>query len=238
MNATVMQIAWRTVAGRRRGLVLLALPVLLIALAVVVGALTDPSVDTTLAIVEGLGVVVILPLVALIATSSVIVPELEDGSITYLLAKPIRRSAIVLSKVTVVALVTIICGVIPIAVAAYILEPNEPRLVLALTVGAFVMALGYSALFMALASTTKHAIIAGIAYIFLWEGLLAQYMPGIRWLSIQRWGLKVADTIRDISTKANDLPLWYALLAMAVVVVGGVAWATRRLARYNLSGED
>ena len=238
MNATVMRIGWRTMTGRRRGLVLLLLPALLVAISVVVSALADPSAETSMHILQDLGTVVIVPLVALIATSSVIVPELEDGSIAYLLAKPISRLSIVLSKAVVILGVTLVCGVAPIVVSSFILQPGDSTMATALAVGATTMAIAYTALFTALATSTRHAIIAGIAYIFLWEGLLARFMPGIRWLSIQRWGFDLVNDIRDVTVVRGDLPLAYSVTALAVVTVAGVLWGARRLSRYNLTGED
>ena len=42
-----------------------------------------------------------MPLVALLATSGLLAPEIDDGSIAYLLAKPISRHTIVASKLVV-----------------------------------------------------------------------------------------------------------------------------------------
>ena len=39
-----------------------------------------------------------LPLVALLATSAVLGPEVDDGSIVYLLAKPVNRYGLAISK--------------------------------------------------------------------------------------------------------------------------------------------
>ena len=42
-----------------------------------------------------------VPLVALLATTGLLAPEIDDGSVAYLLAKPISRHTIVLSKLLV-----------------------------------------------------------------------------------------------------------------------------------------
>ena len=45
----------------------------------------------------------IVPLIALLATSGLFATEIDDGSISYLLAKPISRYTIVISKLVVAA---------------------------------------------------------------------------------------------------------------------------------------
>ena len=52
---------------------------------VLVGEELTAASDTLYA----LGLAVIVPLVALLATTGVLAPEIDDGSISYLLAKPI-----------------------------------------------------------------------------------------------------------------------------------------------------
>ena len=79
----------------------------------------------------------------------------------------------------------------------------------------------YTALFLGLASLTRHAVVVGLLFVLLWEGLLGGLLDGIRWLAIGAWGQEVAAAVSD----AVDDPgtgLVYAVLAAAV--------ADRRLA--------
>ena len=62
---------------------------------------------------RGSGLAVIVPLVALLATSGLLAPEIDDGSISYLLAKPISRYTIVASKLVVAAACVVLFAALP-----------------------------------------------------------------------------------------------------------------------------
>ena len=117
MNATVVRIAAQALWGQRRGVVLLLLPAVLMVLAVSVRLLAGPGAGYS-AVVGTLGFTLMLPLVALLATTSVIGPEVDDGSIVYLLAKPINRHAVALSKYVVALVATVVAGALPLVAQA------------------------------------------------------------------------------------------------------------------------
>ena len=50
----------------------------------------------------------------------------------------------------------------------------------------------YTALFLGLAALTRHAVVIGLLFVLLWEGLLGNLLSGIRWLAIGAWGREVA----------------------------------------------
>ena len=98
MNATIIRLGLRSVFGRRRGVLLFILPLVLIGLAVLVRVLVGADHDSAEDTLDSLGLAVIVPLIALLATTGLLAPEIDDGSISYLLAKPISRHSIVVSK--------------------------------------------------------------------------------------------------------------------------------------------
>ena len=114
----------RSIFGRWRGVLLFVLPVVLIGCRCWCGcssARTRRRRDT----LDGLGLAVIVPLVALLATSGLLAPEIDDGSISYLLAKPISRHTIVLSKLVVAVACVLVFAVVPMLVAGLILLPTS-----------------------------------------------------------------------------------------------------------------
>jgi ABC-2 type transport system permease protein len=90
MNTTIARLAVQSLVGQRRGIVLAVLPVVLVLLALAVALLTEGPTAYEV-IVGGLGFGLVLPLVALLVTTGVLGPEIDDGSIVYLLSKPISR---------------------------------------------------------------------------------------------------------------------------------------------------
>src|SRR6187200_3424911 len=99
MNRTLLRLSTQALFGRRRGVVLVLIAAALLVLAVLVRLLTDE--EGGLDAVVGLGFTLALPLVALLAATAVLGPEIDDGSVVYLLSKPVSRHVIALSKYAV-----------------------------------------------------------------------------------------------------------------------------------------
>ena len=232
INATIARLALQALLGRRRFFLLLAFPVLLIGLVALVTALTDG--DAAFEILPGLGYPLVLPLVAILAASSVLGPEVDDGSIVYLLAKPISRHGIAISKWLVALGATLAAGALPILVAA--LVTGDSTRAFALFVGAVVAGTTYSALFLAISAVTRHAVIASLMFVLIWESLLGNLFSGVAWLSIGQWGLRIGHTISAELPDPANLP--YAIIASALVALVGVWFAGDRLRSFSLRGED
>ena len=237
ISRTIVRLGVRSIFGRRRGVLLFVLPLVLLGLSVLVRVLVGQDDTGSEQVLYRLGLIVIVPLVALLATSGLLAPEIDDGSISYLLAKPISRHTIVASKLVVAVACVLVFGAVPMLVAGLILRADEPSFAVAFGVASVVGGTAYCALFALLSVLTRHAVVLGLVYLLVWEGLLGGLLDGVRWLSITRWSGEMVDRIADL-TLVDDLPLTYAVIAAAVVIVGG-AWLTgRRLRAFNLTGDE
>jgi len=232
INTTIAKLALQALLGRRRFFLLLAFPVLLVALVALVTALTDG--EAAFDILPGLGYPLVLPLVAILAASSVLGPEVDDGSIVYLLSKPVSRYGVAISKWLVAVGATLTAGALPILVASLITGDSDRAV--AMFVGAIVAGTTYSALFLAISAVTRHAVIASLMFVLIWESLLGNLFTGVAWLSIGQWGLRVGHEISDRLPDPANLP--YAVIAALVVTLGGVWFAGDRLRSFSLRGED
>ena len=238
MNATVVRLAVRGMFGRRRGVLLFVLPGVLFALAVLVRILAGEDSAAMTSVLYGVGLVLTVPLVSLVAGTGVLAPEIDDGSIVYLLAKPVPRPVIVVSKTVVAVGCVLVFGVLPVALTGLFLNPSAPELGVGYGLGALLAGVTYSALFVMLAAVTRHAVVFGLVYVLLWEGLLGSVLSGIRWFSVTQWGTAVAEKVsRDIGLSV-DLAVPYALVAAAVVTVAAVWFAGNRLRSFRLTGEE
>ena len=141
MNVTIIRLALQALLGRRRFWLLLLMPLVMVALAVVVRALAGEGAGYE-EILVGLGLGLVLPLVALLTTSSALGPEMDDGSIVYLLAKPVSRHAIAASKYAVALLATLGFGVLPLLVAGFVLDASRGGATVAWFVGGVLAARG------------------------------------------------------------------------------------------------
>ncbi len=232
INVTITKLAAQALLGRRRFWLLLAFPVLLVALTATIAALTDG--DAAWPLLPGLGYPVVLPLVAVLAASSVLGPEIDDGSIVYLLSKPVSRHAVALSKWLVAWAATMVAGALPLYVSALVAGGGDRATAAGLA--AVVAGTTYSALFLAVSAVTRHAVIVSLLFVLIWEGLLGNLLSGVAWLSVAQWGLRIGHSVSAELPDPTNVP--WAVLASVVVIVGGVWYAGDRLRSFSLRGED
>lgn len=235
MNLTIASITLRGLFGRRRFLLLLPLPVLLVGLAWLSDSLGANPEDWFGPVVVDLGLAVVLPIMTLIIGTGVLGSEIDDGTIVHILSKPLPRTEIILAKLVVSWLVSWLVSGVPLAVAGAI--AGWGKLALGLFIGAGVGALAYSALFLVLSLLTRRPVIIGLIYVVLWEGVLANVLSGTRGLSVQQYVQTVADKVSgsDLLTAQVSLPV--SLGMAAVFVVGGTVLAIDRLRSYSVAGE-
>jgi ABC-2 type transport system permease protein len=235
MNLTVAWITARGLFGRRRFLLLFPLPVLMIVLAVV-GHTSGVAADHwAAAVIDGVGFTVMLPVIALIVGTGVLGSEIDDGTVTHILAKPLPRREIVLAKLAVAAGVTVVATAVPMFVVGLIVRSTQ--LGVALAVASAVGALGYSAVFLALSLLTRRPVLVGLLYVLLWEGLLGNLLSGTHVLSIHQYVLAVANRIAPAGLLTSHVSLFTAVLMTSVFVVGGTVLAVDRLRSFTVAGE-
>ncbi|QFG69342.1 ABC transporter permease [Ornithinimicrobium pratense] len=235
MNLTLSRLALQALVGQRRGLVLLALPLLLVALAAVVRMLTgDPVGGQTILIEIGLGIVV--PIVALLAANGVLGPEIDDGSVVYLLSTPVSRYVVAVSKWATAAGVSVLLSAGGLAAAALAGGLGADWVLGSAAAGA-IGAVLYTALFTAFSAATRHGMIAGLVYVLILEGALASLLTGLRYVSVQAITQRLAEALSELDLGVA-MGLGYAVVAALFVLVAGVGGAGWRLQRFQLRGDE
>ena len=239
MTATLLGLTLRSLLNRRRTL-LLALVGVLLVLATVLFRLGGPSdaeaLNVTRRLLGDFGLGVLLPLVAVIVGTAVIGSELDDGTIVYLLAKPIPRWRIVVVKL-VVAWLLVVLLVAPAIAVAGVIGHSDVNLAIGYALAAAFGALEYTAAFLALSLVTSRALVIGLAYVVVWEGVVAGLFAGTRVLSIRQHALAVADALGGEGAVDAELGVAVAVAVGLVVVMLAAALAVRRLERVELRGE-
>lgn len=180
-----------------------------------------------------------LPLTALVIGTGALGQEIEDGTAFYLLSKPIARWKIIIAKVLAAWLVTSALVVVSVlgAGAPLLGDPNHDMLVPAFAVASIVGSLAYTALFVSLSIRFNHALVIGLAYVFVWEALLSGFIEGVRFLSLRAYTLGIADALTDAPPEVFEARLDAPLAAVlaAIVIAITIGYAMRRLRRYELS---
>jgi ABC-2 type transport system permease protein len=236
LNPTIVQITARGLLGRKRSLLLIPLPLLLIGIAVI-GRASGSSPDVwAREVLIGLGLSVVLPLTALIVGTSALGSEIDDGTVVHILSKPLPRHEIILAKLAVVFGITVVVAAVPLGIAGAIAV--SARLGVGLAVGATVGGLVYSAIFVALSLVTRRPVAFGLVYLLVWESLLAGYLSGSRMFSVQQYALAVADKVASNHLVEGAVSLPVAVVMSGLLTVGGTLLATDRLRSFSLRGES
>ncbi|REF32110.1 ABC transporter permease [Calidifontibacter indicus] len=238
MNIPILRLAIRSLFGRARAILLFAIPLLLVALAVLLRATagdagTNPE-DAPLVLVRTFGIGIVVPVVALIATTTLINSEFDDGSIIYLLTKPVSRLSIVASKALVVLVCTLVFAALPMTLAALLMIGTDADLWLGALLGGIVSSVAYAGIFTTLATLLNRSLVGCLIYWLVWESTLTSFISPAAWLSARAWGSSVLHAVADVGQKAHP-PVWFGLVAAALCLVGGVVVAGRKLSHTTIS---
>jgi len=242
MNGVIARITVRQLISRRRTILLLLLGLVLIAVALVFRLAGDEAraMRFTAGLLSTLGVGTLMPLVALILGTGAIGAEIDDGTAVFLLAKPLNRATVVLTKLAVASAcsIALTCG--PMLVGGVIgVGGFGDGLVLGFVGAAAIGSVLYAAVFVALSLITGRALVLGLAYVLIWEGLLAGLFAGTRTFSIRQQTLAFADAFAGVPKTIFEakLDLVTAGIVGGLILVGATLLAIRRLRSFEIAGE-
>ncbi len=237
----LVRLTSRGLLGRRRSLgvlVLVGAPVLVAGILAFSGGLGDPAtlaLDVFSTITLGL----VVPLAALILGTAALGTEIDDGTIVYLLVKPVPRRTVVLAAMLVAGGATMALTVAAALVSGVlILGGAAPGLLAGMVLGTLLASVLYVAVFVALSVYTGRALLVGLGYVIVWEGLVTPLLVGTRILSIREYALSVVTALGGLATDATDpggVELPVAILLSIVVLLLAFVLASRRLGRFEVT---
>jgi ABC-2 type transport system permease protein len=232
-------VTLRGLLGRRRTLlmVLLASLPILVGLLIRLGGGRNDAPE----ILDTLVIRTVLPLIALVFGTAAIGSEIEDGTVVYLLAKPIARWRVALAKLGVAAGLTATLVVPPIIITGLLVEGfggGSLATAFGFALAAIAGGTAYAVAFTALGVITTRALVVGLAYTLLWEGVLAGLLEGTRFLSIRQGTLGVAAALTGEDVGVDVLGAAVSVLILAVVILGGFLITTRVLTRFQVRSAD
>lgn len=241
MIRIITALTLRQLAGRGRTVlmgILALLPVLLAVVYRLGSEDTDQAKWVAQVLLEGLVVTTLLPLAALVYGTAALGAEIEDGTAVYLLAKPVSRARIIVAKLLAAWTLTTTTVLASGLLAGAIGLGGAPGhgLLLGFGVGIVAGSLVYSSLFVMLSVVTSRALIAGLVYVFVWEGLVNGLFAGTRVLSVRHYTLSVAGIFVDLPASVFEAKLApVAAVVLMTLFGGGSVWiAIRRLRRFEI----
>ena len=230
-------VTLRGLLGRRRTFLLVLLAGLPVLIALLVRASGGrPDADRVL---DTLVVRTVMPLVALIVGTAAIGSEIDDGTAVYLMIKPIARSRIALAKAFVAAGLTVALVVPAVVLTGLLLgsRADPTTAIVGYSVACLVGGSAYAVAFMTLSVFTSRALLLGLAYTLIWEGVLSGLLEGTKFLSIRQATLGLAAAI-GVRVPGDPLVPVVSVAVLSAVLVGGFLLTSWRLARFEIRGGD
>jgi ABC-2 type transport system permease protein len=236
INPLVLRLTIRATMGRKRALIFAITPVVII----LVSALLKFEAKSPVwppVFLGDFGFTVVVPLTALIIGTSVLGAEIDDSSVVSLLATPVRRSTVIVTKFVGATILTVIFAAVGEYIAGAIATGAGSKLAIGLLAGAVAASVAYSALFIMLSVLTTRAIAVGLLYLLVWEGLLGNLVGGVRLLSVEQYALGIANSIAHEAPLHAHLTRGTAIGMGVVVTVVALVIAARRLQSFSLKGD-
>ena len=230
-NSTVAWISFRALFGRRRALLFVLPAVVLIVITFALKGTHNTVSDWPAQVLGRVGVGAVVPLTALLVGTSVLGSEIDDNSVLHLLATPVRRLEVIVSKIVVSALTTILFAAVPVLIAGLIAS-GPHKLAFGCFLGAILGSIVYSCLFVLISAALRHPVIYSLAYVAIWEQLIATLVGGAKYLSIEQWSLGIAHSVSNSGSLNSHLTFTPSIVLAAITVVVTVWYATERLSAF------
>ena len=201
-------------------------------LAILIGVFARYADDPGQAAVDGIasyGLAILVPLAALWLGTSALGDLVEDRLLVYLWLKPVPRwqlpAAAVLATVAIVVPLT----ALPVTVSAF--AAGAPGLAWPAFLSASLGALAYSGLFVRAGLWFRRAVWWGLAFIVIWENLVAHTVPGAARFTVAGWTGAILGLAAEAGDHVDAGSPAVALVVLPAIAVAGwllAVWRYRR----------
>lgn len=166
------------------------------------------------------------PLMSLVQAAAVVGDLRDDGTLVYLWLRPVPRWRLALA-----ATLAVFVRSAPLAVlAAVVLAVSAgggPLLVVAAAYAAGAACLGYAGLFAFLGLAVRRALVWGLVYVVLWEGLVGTFGALPATLAVSTYSTSLLTSLTDTPGPAQGVGLawaWAGPVLFALVATAAARW--------------
>ena len=242
-DRAVLWLTWRQLFARKRIYLAVAFSLLPLVFTVFYKFTSGDAPGSRLDFFGGMSreliIGTLVPLAAALFGTTAFGGEVDDGTLVYLLIKPIPRWRVVLSKYVVAVLSTI--GVMTPALVLPWLVLSGPDLSVdvlrGFLVGGAAGAAIYCALFLSLGLASRRALVIALIYLIGFEAVLSRNLVGVKSLSVREFAVALsrASSSGAIVLKGYVVPMTTVWTMSAILLVSALALSLRRLSRYELA---
>lgn len=184
--------------------------------------------------VNGFDLTLVVPVASLVLASAALGDPNEDGTLVYIWLSPVARPIIAVAAWLAAVTVVVPLVAIPSALTGYA-GTREADVALAALVAAGAGALAYSAVFVAIGLRFKRSLLWGLVYILVWEGFVASIGGAVEKATVRAYTRSLLAELTDIDIEGAPVSLGWAIIALTLVVVGGLGYTSWRLTRHDIA---
>lgn len=224
----VYRLTVRQLVTRARLVGLIALGVIVVALAAAVGQADDATDADIVRVISEVGFTLVVPIVALVFAAASLGDLRDDQTLVYLWLRPMDRWPVVVGAWLAAITISLPLTVIPLAIAAIVVDIGS-GLLGATVLAAVVGVIAYAAVFVLAGLLLKNAIVWGVGYVLVWEGIVASFGSFPARLSIRGYTRSILTSQTGIDLDLGDLGTAAGTIIPILIAAASLAAASWRL---------
>lgn len=177
---------------------------------------------------------VLVPIVALVFAAASLGDTREDGTLVYLWLRPMHRSTIVIGAWLAALTVSIPLTVVPTTITAMLLDVGS-ELVVATVIASTLGVIAYSALFVLLGLLVKNAIVWGLGYVIIWEGIVAAFGSAAEKVAIRGYTASILTSRTGVDLEIGTLSQTTGIVVPVLIAIAALVLASIRLDRLDVA---
>lgn len=198
-----------------------------------VGSGADPSpvqhLDNATGVITLFTFTLVLPVIALIFGVGALGDARDDGTLVYLWVRPLNQISVVFGAWLAATVISLPLIVIPAALSALLLDAGS-ELVMATLVASALAVVAYSAVFVMLGIVSRFAVVLGLVYVLLWEGVVASLGSIGAKMALRGYANSIVTSRTGVRTELANSAESTSIIIFAIVTVVALLLAAARLA--------
>ena len=218
--------------GRLIGITIFGL--LPILLGWVIGRQSDDPLEAGAGFISYMGLSILVPVVALIFASASLGDTREDGTLVYLWLRPISRWSVTTGAWAASTTITLPLTVIPMTIAAVLLDTGS-TIIFATILTTVLAVIAYCGIFLLLGLLVKNPVIWGLAYIFIWEAIVASFAKPAAALAVSGYSRAIITSKTGVDFDFLFSPSQgVSIFMLVIILVVTIGFTTVRLSRIEV----
>ena len=243
MNLTVMWLTWRQLFARKRLWLALIFSLVPLIFTIFFKFSSEDAEGSRIQFFSTLCreiiIGTIVPLAAAVFGTTAFGGEVDDGTLVYLLVKPLSRWKIVVSKYVIAVLATIGVMIPAMALPWYMLSGPELSLDVlnGFLIGGTLGAAIYCAIFLALGLASRRSLVLSLLYVIAFEAVLSRNLIGVKSLSVREFSVAVSQAASSDAIKLTGyvVPMNTVWTMSGIFFVLALGLCLKKLTQYEMA---